>query len=57
MQTFDIKVKFKGFLTCLHVLPIAVFGFDIGFPYLAHGSIILRGCVAHIHDPDTNLEI
>ena len=33
------------------------FGFDIGLPYLAHGSITLRGCVAYIHDPDMTLNL
>ena len=29
--------------------------FDIGIPYLAHGSITKRGCVKYIHDPDMTL--
>ena len=31
------------------------FGGDIGLPYLAHGCITIRRCVAYIHDPDTTL--
>ena len=27
--------------------------FDIGLPYLAHGFITIRQCVARIYDPDT----
>ena len=29
--------------------------FDIGLPYLAHGSITMRQCVVYIHDPNTTL--
>ena len=32
-----------------------LFCFNIGLPYLAHGSIIIRGCVGYIHDPNTTL--
>ena len=39
-------------LTCLHVLPITSAWFDISKPYFTHGSIIMRECVAFIHDPD-----
>ena len=28
---------------------------DIGLPYLAHGCITIRQCVANIHDPDSML--
>ena len=52
---FDLKVKFIGFLTCFRVQPITFFWFDIGLPYLAHGSITKRGCVKYIHDPDMTL--
>ena len=52
---FDLKVKFKGFLTCFHVWPITFFWIDIGLPYLAHGCITIRQCVAYIHDPDSML--
>ena len=31
------------------------FWFDIGLPYLAHGWITMRRCVAYIHGPDTTL--
>ena len=31
------------------------FWFDTGLPYLAHGCIIMRRFVAHIHDPVTML--
>ena len=31
---------------------VTFFWFDIGLPYLAHGSITKRGCVMYIHDPD-----
>ena len=39
----------------IRVRPIVcfVFWFDIGLSYLAHGCITMRGCVAHIRDPDT----
>ena len=43
-------------LSCLHdrslwkTQPVC---FDISIPYLAHGSITMRGCVKYIHDPDT----
>ena len=39
------------------VQPITFFWFDIGLPYLAHGFIPMRGCVAYryIHDPDRML--
>ena len=30
-------------------------GFDIGLPFLAHGCITMRRCVAHINDSDTTL--
>ena len=42
-------------LSCLHVRPLTSDSFDIGLPYLAHGSITLRGCVKYIHDPDMTL--
>ena len=52
---FDLKVKFIGFLTCFRVRPITFLWFDIGIPYLEHGCITMRRCVAYIHDPDTTL--
>ena len=39
----------------IHVRPITFFWFDIGLPYLAHGCITMRRCVAYIHDPDTTM--
>ena len=50
---FDLKVKFIEFLTCFRVRPITFFRIDIGLPYLAHGCITIRQCVAYIHDPDS----
>ena len=52
--TFDLMLKFIGFL---HngVRPITLFWFDIGLPYLAHGCITIRQCVANIYDPNTTL--
>ena len=42
-------------LSCPHVRPVTSVSFDIGIPYLAHGSITIRGCVKYIHDPKTML--
>ena len=39
----------------IRVRPITFLWFDIGLPYLAHGCITMRQCVAYIHDPDTTL--
>ena len=39
----------------IRVRPITFLWFDIGLPYLAHGCITIRRCVAYIHDPDTTL--
>ena len=50
--TFDLKVKFKGFLTCFRVWPITIFLIDIGLPYL---YITMRGCVLYIYNPDMTL--
>ena len=50
MLTFDLKVKFIGFC---HVCNFCYF--DFGIPYLAHGSITMKGCVKYIHDPDRML--
>ena len=55
MLTIDLKVKCKGFLTCFRVRPKTSVSFNIGIPYLAHGSITIRGCVKYIHDSDTTL--
>ena len=54
---FDLKVKFIGFLTCFCVWPITFFWFDFGIPYLAHGCITIRWCVAYIQDPDRTLNL
>ena len=32
-------------LSCLHVQPVTSVSFDIGIPYLAYGSITMRGCM------------
>ena len=37
------------------VRPKTFLWFDMGLPYLAHGCITMRQCVAYIHDPDTTL--
>ena len=55
MLTYDLKVKFAGFLTCFSVRPITILWIDIGLPYLAHASITMRGCDAYVHDPDLTL--
>ena len=47
--------QFYRLLSCLHVQPVTSVSFDIGIPYLAHGSITKRGCVKYIHDPDMTL--
>ena len=39
----------------IRVRPITLLWFDIGLPYLVHGCITIRRCVAYIHDPDTTL--
>ena len=52
---FYLKVKFIGVLTCFCVRPITFFWIDIGLPYLAHGCITIRQCVAYIRDPDSML--
>ena len=39
----------------IRVRPITFLWFDIGLPYLAHGCITMRRCVAYIHDPDSML--
>ena len=49
---FDLKV---GFLKCLCVRPTTSVWLDFGIPYLAHGSITTRECVAFIHDPNMML--
>ena len=53
--TFDLKVNFIRFLTCFCVWLISFFWFDTGLPYLAHGCITIRQCVAYIHDPNSML--
>ena len=39
----------------IRVRSIPFFLFDIGLPYLTHGCITIRRCVAYIHYPGTNL--
>ena len=51
MLTIDLKVKCKGFLTCFRVRPETSVSFNIGLPYLAHGSITMRRCDTYIHVP------
>ena len=46
---------FYRLLSWLHVQPVTSVSFDIGKPYLAHGSITKRGCVRYINDPDMTL--
>ena len=53
--TFDLKVNFIRFLTCLHVRLITFFCLDIALPYLANGCITMRGCVTIIGNPDTTV--
>ena len=53
--TFDLKVKYIGFFTCIHVWPIPFPRFDICLPNLTHGCNTVRRCVAYIHDPNTTL--
>ena len=50
---FDLKVQFTWFLTFFTVCPVTFF--NIGLPYLAHGSINMKDCVVYIHNPDTIL--
>ena len=47
--------QFYRLLSCLHVQPVTSVSFDIGIPYLAHGSITKRGCVKYINDHDMTL--
>ena len=39
LLTFDLMVKFIGFLTCFHVWSIIFFWFDIGLPYVWHMGV------------------
>ena len=39
------------------VPPIIIFCFDIGYPYLAHGSITIRRCDTYIHVPDFDVDL
>ena len=39
MLTFDLKVKYIGFLTCLCIQPTTSVCFDIGPSYLTHRSL------------------
>ena len=55
-MNFDLKIKFKGFFdTCSCPVHNLFFWFYICVPYLAHGCITLRRCVAYFQDPDTTL--
>ena len=54
MLTFDLMIKYIGFCH-VHFRPLTSASFDIGIPYLAHGSIPMRECVKYIDDPDTTL--
>ena len=64
---YTMWTKFRGYIgiplsVCLSVCADSCpahnfFGFDISLPYLAHGSITLRGGVAYIHDPDMTLNL
>ena len=47
--TFDLKVKFIGFMTWLCVQASAFLSFDIVILCLAHQCIIIVWCVAYIH--------
>ena len=57
MLTFDLQVNFVGFCYVSMSKPVTSVSFDIGIPYLAHGSIPKRGCVKYIHDPDMTLTL
>ena len=50
-----IRGQIYRFLSCFRVRPVTFVCLNIGIPYLAHGSITMRGSVAYIHDPDTTL--
>ena len=54
---FDVDHRPQGqkLLSCLHVRPVTSVSYDIGIPYLAHGSLTKRARVKYIHDPDTTL--
>ena len=48
-------ITLSAFLSVqIRVRPVTFFWFDIGLPYLAHGCITIRGCVAYICDLDKN---
>ena len=49
------KGQIYGVLTCFRVRPIIIFWFDIGLPYLAHGSITMKRCDTYIDVPDSML--
>ena len=48
--TFDLKVKFIGFMTWLCVRASAFLSFDIVILCLAHECITMVRCVAYIHE-------
>ena len=58
---FDINIWHQGLiyriLSCIRVRLVTFVCFDIGIPYLAQGSITVRGYVAYIQDPDTTLSV
>ena len=54
-MTLNFDLKVIGFLTNYRVLSITYFWIDIGLPYLAHGCITIKRCVAYIHDRDSML--
>ena len=50
--TFDLKVKFKGFLTWLCVRAAVLLSLDIVIPYLAHECITMRWYVTYMYIQD-----
>ena len=52
-STFNLKVKFTGYLTCFHVRSIIFGGFDNSWPFLAHGCITMFVfvCLFGVHRP------
>ena len=55
IQCWPLTSTSNRLLSCLLVRPVTSACFDIGIPYLAHGSIYMRGCVKYIPDHDTTL--
>ena len=56
---FDVDLWPQGqiywLLSCLHVRPVTSVSFDIGIPYLAHGTITMTEFDEYINHPDTTL--